>query len=148
MARAKGRDVVIDLMDAVGKLEATSTAHADQLEALARQAMVTSAEVTALAHQMRDVSQRMDDVSQRMDDVSQRMDDVSQRMDGVSQRVGSLEGEFTSLAQGFVESARLARVTEQQLGRFARLLGEFAGGSRSRFDDIEGRLDALERKAG
>lgn len=134
MARAKGRDVVIDLMDAVAKLEATATRHADQLEALAAHAVATSAEMLGLSEQVRDVSRRMHDVSQRMEDVSQR--------------VGSLEVEFQELAQGFVESAKLSRTIEQQLGRVARLLGEFAGSSTSRFDDIEGRLEKLERKAG
>jgi chromosome segregation ATPase len=128
------------MLDSVAKLEAAVTAHADQLETLAHHAMRTSAEVTALAVQVRDVSKRMDDVSKRMDD-------VSNRMDGVAQRLGSLEGETQSLAEGFVESAGLARSTQQQVGRFARLLTEYAGRSDSRFDEIEGRLDALEKKA-
>lgn len=119
MARARGRDVVIDLMDAVAKLEATTTRQADQLEALAAHAVATSAEMFGLSAQVRDVSQR----------------------------VASLESEFRELAEGFVESAKLARTIEQQLGRVARLLGEFVGSSTSRFDDIEGRLEKLERKA-
>lgn len=120
MARSRGRDVVIDLMDAVAKLEATTTRQADQLEALAAHAVATSAEMIGLSVQVSDVSRR----------------------------VASLEVEFRALAQGFVESAKLSRTIEQQLGRLARLLGEFAGRSTSRFDDIEGRLEKLERKAG
>jgi chromosome segregation ATPase len=169
MARVKGRDVVLELMDAVERLEATSAEHADLLESLAEHTVSTSAEVAALAGQMahvsrqmndvsqrmNDVSQRMDDVSQRMDDVSQRVDDVSQRMEGVSQglagvskRTASLEVDFHTLAQNSVESAKLARTVQQHLGRLAKLLGEYAGGSKSRFETIEDRLDRLEKKTG
>jgi methyl-accepting chemotaxis protein len=176
MARVKGRDVVVELMDSVAKLEATSALHAEQLESLAKHAIGTTATVTALGSEMRliwrsvgelskrmdDVSKRMDDVSKRMDDVSKRMDDVSKRMDGlaaatlsiadqlggVTQRVGSLETELQAQASAFVDAAVTARTHQQQLGRFAKLISQFADGSSSRFDDIEDRLVKLERKAG
>lgn len=122
MARVKGRDVVIDMMDAVEKLHATSAEHAELLESMAAHAMQTSAELTALSVQMVSTSKRLNEVSHR---------------------VTSLEGDFHSFAENFVRSATLARTTEEQLGRLARLLGEFAGDSNSRFDSLEGRVSKL-----
>jgi len=162
MARVKGRDVVVELLDAVAKLEATSALHAEQLESLATHAIGTTATVTALGSELRLVWRSVGELSKRMDDVSKRMDDVSKRMDalavatlaiadqlgGVTQRVGSLEGELQNLASSFVEAAVTARTQQQQLGRFAKLISQFADGNGSRFDDIEVRLLKLERKAG
>ena len=73
MARIKGREVVIDLMDTVAKLEATATKHAELLESLAAHAMSTSAELTAVAGRLSDVSLRVAEVSQRLTEVSQRV---------------------------------------------------------------------------
>ena len=169
MARIKGRDVVIDLMDAVAKLEATATKHADLLEAMGTHAVTMSVEMTALSGQVSAVARRMDDLTVRMDDLATRMDDMATRMNGmssqahatsqrvgqtsqemgeVSQRITSLETEFQIHAQNALKSAKLARTTEEQLGRFARLLGDYAGQSTTRFDEIEGRLVKLERKTG
>ena len=141
MARVKGQDVVVDLMDAVAKLEATAAEHADLLESIAGHAMSTSAELTAL-------SGRVNFVSGRVSDLSARMQELSGQMEDVAQRVSALEGDFQSLAQNFVRSAVLSRTMQTQLGQFARVLGEFAGGSKKRFQDIEDRLETLEKKAG
>ena len=148
MARAKGRDVVIELMDSVAKLEATTTRHADLLESLSGHAVAMSVEMTALSGQVADVSRRMTDVSRQMTDVSRRMTDVSERTGGVSQRVASLEKEVHDLSRGFLEAVKFSRSLQTEVGRLARLLGEFAGGRSSRLDTIEGRLDRLEKKAG
>lgn len=120
MARAKGRDVVIELMDSVAKLEAATTRHADLLESLSEHAIAMSVEMTALSAQLTAASQRMT----------------------------SLESEVHLLARGFVDTTKLARSIQLETGRVARLLGEFAGSSSARFDSIEGRLNRLEKKAG
>ena len=148
MARVKGRDVVVELLDAVAKLEATTALHAEQLESLADLAMGMTVQVTALSSELRQVSRNASELSKRMDDVSKRMDDVSKRMDDVSTRVDGIEGDLQTLAQGFVDAAATARTAQQQTGRLAKILGDLAEGNRSRFDDIEDRLVKLERKAG
>jgi methyl-accepting chemotaxis protein len=155
MARVKGRDVVVELLDSVAKLEATSALHAEQLESLAKHAIGTTATVTALGSELRLVWRSVGDLSKRMDDVSKRMDGlagatlaIADQLNGVTQRVGSLEAELQTQASAFVDAAATARTQQQQLGRFARLISQFADGSSSRFDDIEDRLVKLERKAG
>ena len=176
MAKVKGPDVLLGLMEAVAKLEATSEKHADQLESLAQTAMATTATLTALTSDMRhlwrasaETAKRMDDMTQRMNDMTQRMDDMTQRMNDMTQhmnrmtqhlgslsghvgsmtgRVESLESEMMTLAQGFVQAAASAREREQLTKHVARLLNEFAGRSLTRFDAIEGRLLKLERKTG
>lgn len=155
MARAKGRDVLVEMMETVAKLEATATAHATKLEALAVHAVQSAVETTALrlglgelATGLADVSKRMNDVSKRMDDVAKRVDGLSDRTGHVLQRVGALETENHALAQGFVDTAKLARTQQQQLGQLARLVKEQAGNSKTRLDEIEDRVVALERKAG
>ena len=49
MARAKGRDVMLDLMEAVAKLETLASAHADAFEALTGKVTVLADNVVALA---------------------------------------------------------------------------------------------------
>lgn len=134
MARAKGRDVLLDLMDSVEKLEASSRLHAEQLENLAKLAMGTSATVTAL--------------SAEVQQVWRALESLADEMGAVSQRVNSLESEVQVLSEGFSQAAVAGRTHQQQMSRFARLFVEFVDGSRSRFDLIEIRLDKLERKAG
>ncbi len=131
MARVKGRDVVVDMMEAVAKLEATATKHADLLESIAAHAMSTSAELTAL-------SGRVTFVSSRVGDLSARVQELSGQMKDVAQRVSALEGDFHGLAEDLVKSATLSRTMQTQLGQFARLLGEFAGGSKKRFEKKAG----------
>lgn len=148
MARVKGRDVLLEMMETVAKLEATATSHAVKLEALAVHAVQSAAETTALRVDLREVAKGMHDVSKRMDDVSKRMDDLSERTERVVQRVGSLETEAHSLAQGFVDTAKLARTQQQLVGQLARLIKEQADSSSGRLDELEERVHNLERKAG
>ena len=148
MARVKGRDLVLEMMDVVASLEATAKKHADLIESLAAHAISTSAELTSVAGRLAQVSQRVADVSERVADVSNRVADVSNRVADVSERVGSLEREFKELAAGFVESAGLVRTTQAGLKRLTRLMVEMAGGTGHRLDDLEVRVTRLEKKTG
>jgi ABC-type transporter Mla subunit MlaD len=134
MARVKGREVVVELLDSVAKLEATAALHAQQMEALAELAMGMTATVTSLGSELRQVWRSVSELARRMDDVSKRMDGI--------------ERDLQTLAQGFVDAAGTARTAQQQTGRLAKILADLAEGNRSRFDDIEDRLVKLERKAG
>ncbi len=141
MARVKRRDVVVELMDAVSRLEVTATKHADLLEAIATHAMSTSAELTA-------VSGRVNGLSGHLNGLSSHVNGLSAQVKDVAQRVSSLEGEFQDLAENFALSAKLSRTMQTDVGRLARILGESAGRSRERFDDIEKRIGRLEKKTG
>ena len=140
MARVKGREVVVALLDAVAKLERTTSAHAEKIEAIATLAMGTSTRVHGLSLQMADLAHGFRELSHRVDV-------ISTRLDGVSTRVDELDEDLKQQAEQLLASAKLSRVMEQQLGQVARLLASFADGSRSRFESIEDRLDDLERKA-
>jgi hypothetical protein len=48
MARAKGRDLVIEVLDAVEKLQATTARHSEHLQAMAEHAAFTSQRLTTL----------------------------------------------------------------------------------------------------
>jgi len=154
MARARGRDVVLELMDAVGELEKTTALHATQLGDIAALAVETSAKVVGLSGQMgaltkgfADLSRRMDDMTHRMDDMTHRMDDMTHRMDALTRETASLGADLTTQAETTLLASKTAHQQQQQLGRVARLLSVFADGSDHRFADIESRLGALEKKA-
>lgn len=162
MARARGRDVVLELMNAVERLEATTARHAEQMEEVARLGLQTAATTVALAADMRAFKQQFDGLKQQVDGLKQQVDGLKHQVDGLKHqidgvqeqvvgldvRVGSLEEETLALSGALVKSAETSREIQQQMGRFARLLAQFAEGNTSRFDDIEQRLTRLERKAG
>jgi chromosome segregation ATPase len=148
MARVKGREVVLELMDAVAQLEKTSSAHTEQLEAIAALAVETSAHVGRMSLQLGELAVRVGDVSKRMDDVSKRMDDVSMRTDTLAREMELLDRELATQADQFLAAVKLSRTNQEQVGRVARVLAAFADGNKTRFESIEDRLDALERKAG
>lgn len=127
MARAKGRDVLIELMDSVAQIQATTARHADLLETLAAQAV-------SIAH--------------RVQSLERQVQSLERQVHELERQVHELGSEVHELAQGFVQSAELSRTLQQQVGRMARTLGDFAGGSATRLKAIEQRLDRLERKAG
>jgi chromosome segregation ATPase len=147
MARARGRDVVLELMDAVGELEKTTALHATQLGDIAALAVETSAKVVGLSGQMGALTKGFADLSRRMDDMTHRMDDMTHRMDALTRETASLGADLTTQAETTLLASKTAHQQQQQLGRVARLLSVFADGSDHRFADIESRLGALEKKA-
>jgi methyl-accepting chemotaxis protein len=176
MARVKGRDVIIELMDTVEKLQETTTQHADLLESMAEHAARTSAQLTALAahtaytarrtnelsqrtnelsQRTNELSQRMNDLAQRTNEFAQRMNDHSSRIDDhslgmrqLSERTAALETEFQKHAENALLSADLGRKTQSHVGHLARLLKELADETDSRLEEIEHRVTKLERKTG
>jgi hypothetical protein len=119
MARAKGRDLVIEVLDAVEKLQATTARHSEHLQAMAARAERMSAQVVAL----------------------------SEHAAFTSQRLTTLEAEFQRSAEDAKTSYELSRSIQTSTVQLARVLKEIAGTTASRFDEIEDRLTRLERKA-
>lgn len=84
MARVKGRDVLLDLMDTVKALQAESAEQREQLEALHAQfdAMIASVDVMAggqrrqeglLGRMARLIAQMADNTSRRFEDIESRV---------------------------------------------------------------------------
>lgn len=134
MARVKGRDVLLDMLDAMHALEATSAQHTEQLEEHARLLTKFSTDVTQLK---RDVAQLQTHVAQLQTDVTQLYSSV---------RI--LSDDATAMMESGNKMAELNRVTTQQVGRLAKAVAALAGDSDDRMTQIESRLDRLERKAG
>lgn len=154
MARVKGREVVVDLMDAVAALEKTTALHATQLRDVAALAVETSARVHGLTGQtsslmkgFSDLSRRMDDLSRRMDDMSQRMDDMSQRMNELTTGLGEVEAGLNVQAENLLVAAKTVHQQQEQFARVGRLLATFAASNGDRFDELDARLTVLEKKA-
>lgn len=120
MARVKGRDLVLEIVEAVERAERTAQQQTELMEA-----------VTALSEH-----------------TTERIGQLRESIAQLNERVASLESESDELSLQFAKGARLAQEHARQLGQVGRLLRELAGGSETRFDTIETRLDALERKVG
>lgn len=141
MARVKGRDLLLDMLDAVHALEATSAQHTEQIEEHARLLTKFSADAMQLR---RDVAQLQTHVAQLQTHVAQLQTDVTQLYGSV--RV--LSDDSVTMMESGNKMAELTRVTTQQVGRLAKAVAALAGDSDDRMTQIESRLDRLERKAG
>ena len=141
MARVKGRDLLLDMLDAVHALEATSAQHTEQLEEHARLLTKVNADVSKLKT---DVAQLQTHVAQLQTHVAQLQTDVNQLYGSVR----ALSDDFTTVMESGNKMAELGRVTTQQVGRLAKAVAALAGDSDDRMTKIESRLERLERKAG
>lgn len=112
MARVKGRDVLLDLMDSMAELRTTLARQGEQLERVARLAQGTSS-----------------------------------RVEGLVAHVEALAQDLTALAQAVRDTAATNLAIQRNLGRSAKLIGELAGSTRTRFDALEQRVEKLEQKA-
>jgi predicted nucleic acid-binding Zn-ribbon protein len=141
MARVKGRDALLDLMDTVARLEATTGRHAEALETLAAQMAKTTAQVVGLTTIYGGLASGMRGLSQRMDEMSTRMEQGEQRLQ-------ALEGDMQRQHEMTLSAASTAREQQHLVGRLGKFIGVLADSSSDRFDEIEARVDALEKKAG
>lgn len=120
MARAAGKDVLVDLMDAVSELKA---GFARQEEHLAR------------------VDTRLALMSQRTTEVAERVAMLSSAFTGLAEDQTALRGEFLQIIQ-------TNRETRATIERMARILKDGFASTSDRLDDVEHRLARLEKKAG
>lgn len=153
MARVKGRDVVLDLMDGFQELRSEVDRHREQLVAMeATQAELVSGfrdlatATRATATQLRGLSTHLNLVTVRLNEVTERVDGLEGRMDGLTDRVDSLTVVAERLQQQFGESRRSAERQSDILGDLGDLLGKIVRGTRDRIEDHEERLLALEKK--
>jgi uncharacterized phage infection (PIP) family protein YhgE len=148
MARVKGRDLLLDMMDALAKLEASSEAYALQMEEIARMGLETRAIVTGLSSDMRRLSATVGSLSATVGSLSATVGSLSETVGEISARVGSLEEEAGNLSAGFVKAAAGSRTNQQHVATLARIFNEYAGQSTDRLTRLEDRVGKLERKAG
>lgn len=162
MARVKGRDVLLEMMEAVSQLQASSALHAAQMDEVAKMGLETRATVTALAADMRHFSKQVHGLattvsalsttvsalSTTVGSLSTTVGPLSTTVETLSSRVATLETEVGRLSEGFLMAATTAHTNQQHLARLAGMFNQFAGGERDRIDDLEDRVVKLERKAG
>jgi methyl-accepting chemotaxis protein len=176
MARVKGRDLLLDMMDTLAKLEASSEAYALQMEEIARMGLETRAIVTGLSSDMRrlsatvgslsatvgtlsatsrslsasvdTLSATVGSLSATVGSLSATVGSLSETVGSITARVGSLEEEVGNLSAGFVKAAAGSRTNQQHVATLARIFNEYAGQSTDRIERLEDRVGKLERKAG
>ncbi len=101
MARVKGRDVMLDLMDAVAKLESLASAQADEFEALTGKVTVLADNVAVLANNVVALTQGFGRTSSTVRSSEQQLKRVArllvelagdhQRIEVLEERVEKLE---------------------------------------------------------
>ncbi|GMU63058.1 MAG: hypothetical protein AMXMBFR34_48210 [Myxococcaceae bacterium] len=155
MARVYGKDLIIELMETVRRLDQGMARQEEVNERIFTRLDLMSERTNAIAGQLGIVSSRLDDLTQRMNELTQRMNELTQRMNEVA-------GDVTSLRSGFVELAAdqsllgsefagfrvLTQELRQNLRRLTELFVQSLGTSADRFDELEARLAALEKKTG
>ncbi|MCC6335791.1 MAG: hypothetical protein IT380_17580 [Myxococcales bacterium] len=176
MARVYGKDLIIELMETVRRLDqgmarqeevnerilARLDLMSERTNAIAGQLGVVSGRLDDLTQRMNDLTQRMNELTQRMNELTQRMNELTQRMNELTERMNEVAGDVTSLRSGFVELAAdqsllgsdfarfrvLTQELRQNLRRLTELFLQSLDTSTDRFDELEARLAALEKKTG
>lgn len=151
MARVKGKDVILEMMDSIERLEEIAKEHEHRLKELGDVAMDSAARIVGLASGfgtltsgLRQLTTQVGQVTTQMGQVTTQMGHLGDQAASLTSRIEALESDMLTLAQGFRDGAAAQRESQQHLARLGRLLVQYAGNSDSRFDAIEGRLDALE----
>lgn len=119
MARAKGRDVILELMESVAALEATGAEQTERFELLAT---------------------RTDVMAEQFEVMATQMSAMATQLSAMGAQMKALTTQVNALTLG-------ARTHQAQLGRVARLIVELAG-DHQRIEGLEVRVQKLERKAG
>jgi chromosome segregation ATPase len=141
MARVAGRDVLVQLMDAVAQLQASQARQDEDIERIIVRLDLMSGRMNGLAGQQASLAQQMAQMAEQMALLSQRMDESSAQMDELAEDLRALRGDFVSLAQH-------GRETSGGLKRLSEIVVKALGTSEERFDELEARLARLEKKTG
>lgn len=144
MARVKGKDVILEMMDSIERLEEIAKEHEHRLKELGDVAMDSAARIVGLASGFGTLTSGLRQLTTQMGQVTTQMGHLGDQAASLTSRIEALESDMLTLAQGFRDGAAAQRESQQHLARLGRLLVQYAGNSDSRFDAIEGRLDALE----
>lgn len=129
----KGRDLVVQMLDAIEQLRGVTGRHENEILRLA-------ARTDDMAARMNDMAARMNDMSARMDALAAQAQFVGTAMVSMSDDMVAQAHDLKRLSEGYAE-------TQTHLGRLARLLGAHAERSNDRLDDLDARVKRLEKKS-
>ena len=176
MARATGKDVVLDLMDMVQTLQASQEQQDEiigritlRLDLMVERGRAIWQRLDGLTGRMDDVTGRMDDMTVRMNEMTVRMNEMTGRMNEMTGRMNEMTGRMndmtgqlgflteqfreqvedqTLLRTQFNELAGHGRVYADGLKRLASGLSRLATDGDERFSRLESRVLKLEKKTG
>lgn len=154
MAKVKGRDVVLELMNTVERLERGFETHSDRLDEMAQVAMNMAARTTAMEARTTHFAQRVNQLTATVNQLVATVNQMNATVNAMGTEVTSLRTEVAELsadttrfAELTIDAAKLGRENRLGIGQLARLIGELADGTDSRFDRLEHRVTALEKKS-
>ncbi|MEW5737957.1 MAG: hypothetical protein AB1938_03470 [Myxococcota bacterium] len=121
-----------------------------------------ASQLGVVTQRMNEFAQRMNELTERMNEFTQRTNELTQRTNELTHRTNELTADFASLRSGFVELAAdqallgsefagfraLTQELRQNLRRLTELFLQSLDSSTDRFDELEARLAALEKKTG
>lgn len=148
MARVTGKDVLVELMEAVEQLKASQQRQDKDIERIVTR-------LGLMAERSNETVSRMDSMTARMDALTTRMNEMTARMNEMTGEMASLREHFRELAddqlglrQDFVSLAQHGRQTQAGLQRLSDIIVKALGTTDERFDELEARVAKLEKKTG
>lgn len=148
MARAGGRDVMLEMLDTVERLQRVSERHETDLQQMNVRVGMMSARMSSMAGRLDELTVRTDELTVRLNELTVRLNEFSVEVRALRESMVALSEDGTTLAGGFKRLAEGYAETRGHLSRLTRLLTEYAGFSKDRLDELETRVSKLEKKSG
>jgi chromosome segregation ATPase len=162
MARVIGKDVLVELLDVVEQLKASQKRQDEDIERIvtrlglmAERSNETVARMDSMTARIDALTARMNEMTARMNEMTARMNEMTARMNELSAEMASLREHFRELAedqlglrQDFVSLAQHGRQMQAGLQRLSAILVKALDVTDERFDELEARIAALEKKTG
>jgi chromosome segregation ATPase len=155
MARVIGKDVLVELLDAVEQLKASQKRQDEDIERIVTRLGLMAERSNETVARMDSMTARIDALTARMNEMTARMNEVTARMNELSAEMASLREHFRELAedqlglrQDFVSLAQHGRQMQAGLQRLSAILVKALDVTDERFDELEARVAALEKKTG
>lgn len=154
MARVAGKDVMLELMNTVERLEKTAGEHADTLAELAETALKMSAGWAAIDARLSHMVARSNKLEQTVATIHNTVATLQKDVAGhtrdlsfLSKSLSVMAEDSANLTRGFATGAAQTREQQRMYGQLARTVTGLAGESDARFDELEHRVTKLEKKS-
>lgn len=147
MARVAGKDVMLELMNTVERLDRGFATHAGRLDEMAKVAMEMAARTAALASRSDQFTTRMNEMTVTVNQLTANVSSMGAEVTRFTTEVGELSDDTTRFAEIAITAARESQETRGDLRRLTRLVGALAERHGTRLDDIEARVTRLEKKS-
>ncbi|MEW6432583.1 MAG: hypothetical protein AB1730_13855 [Myxococcota bacterium] len=155
MARVMGKDVLVELMEAVEQLKASQQRQDNDIERIVTRLGLMAERSNETVSRMDSMTARMDALTARMNEMTARMNEMTAWMNETTAEMASLRGHFRELAddqlalrRDFVSLAQHGRQTQTGLQRLSDIIVKALGTTDERFDELEARVAKLEKKTG